>query len=228
MLFDVAWLVRDGGGKEGEERERESVSSFTVVLSQCLPIAAVWLLSEAPILFVEPPSMHAQGVKQFNLVCPSVVVVSMKITRSRDVGVWANCTYNQTVEYVKKLAWLCFKSTTPVHERYKSCIFTGHAYPPHLSMPCTGSTAHAWYQTGSGRRIMKSLLVLYTQGMRPCCYYNSNVAMARGVCALESSCFLKTSADTLRHDCHLPSDTVIHSPLSSGIAIDWFKWLFYM
>ena len=44
---------------------------------------------------------------------------------------------------------------------------------------------------GSGRRIIKSLCatLYYIQGMMPYCYYDSNVAMARGVCALESSCY---------------------------------------
>ena len=80
---------------------------------------------------------------------------------------------------------------TPVHKRYKSCIFTSHAYPPHLSMPYAGSTAHARLdiKTGSGR-VIQSLLVYCTT-----LYIRHEailllVAMARGVCALESSCFL--------------------------------------
>ena len=43
-------------------------------------------------------------------------------------------------------------------------------------------------KTGSGCQVISHISLLYTQGTRPYCYYNSNIAMAHGVCALESSC----------------------------------------
>ena len=43
------------------------------------------------------------GVKQ-SVVCLSVVVITTKIARSRDLGIWGACKHNQLVEAVKN--WL--------------------------------------------------------------------------------------------------------------------------
>ena len=48
-----------------------------------------------------------------------VVVVSTKITISRDVGVYATCKHNESIEFGEKLALVCFKSRDMVHERHK-------------------------------------------------------------------------------------------------------------
>ena len=55
------------------------------------------------------PRAHAQGVKQS--VCPSVVivVVSMKIARSRVLGIYACCKHNQSVDIGEKMVCTHFK-----------------------------------------------------------------------------------------------------------------------
>ena len=72
-----------------------------------------------------------------------VVVVSTKIAKSQKIGVWLSALCHQTVENREKLSSVCFKSLRVAHEHYKSCIFTGHAYRPHLPKPCGVSIAHA-------------------------------------------------------------------------------------
>ena len=47
------------------------------------------------------PHTHEQGVKQ--LVCPSVIVVGMKITRYRVLGICVCCKHNQLVDIGEKL-----------------------------------------------------------------------------------------------------------------------------
>ena len=77
------------------------------------------------------PRAHAlQGVKQS--VCPSVViVVSTKIARSRDLGIWATRKHNESIEIFEKRASLCFESFGKAHKRHKHCIFVGYTYQPH-------------------------------------------------------------------------------------------------
>ena len=41
----------------------------------------------------------------------SFVVVSTKITISRDLGTWATCKHNKSIKFGEKLASVCFKST---------------------------------------------------------------------------------------------------------------------
>ena len=58
------------------------------------------------------PHAHEQGVQQ--LVCMSVVVVIVvvvgtKITRSRVLGIYACCKYNQSVDIGEKLVCTRFK-----------------------------------------------------------------------------------------------------------------------
>ena len=135
--------------------------------------------SEAALEEQSLPRAHVQGRgKAIGLsVCTDIVVVGTKIARSRDVGIWANC--------------IAFSPTMPIH----------HTYQCHVLVPLHMLDI----KTGSGRWVMKSLLVycaalLHTQGTRLeailYCYYNSNVAMVRGVCALESS-YLRTLRDKM-------------------------------
>ena len=80
-----------------------------------------------------------------------VVVISTKIAKSQKIGVEQSALCHQTVENHEKLPSLCFKSLRTAHEHYKSCVFTSHAYRPHLPMPCGVSIVHArstnamWY-----------------------------------------------------------------------------------
>ena len=79
---------------------------------------------------------------------------------------------------------------------YKSCIFTGHAHRPHLSMSCasTASTVHAqsqrvvesWIHTRHYNALQLSKGRMWATSI-PHCYNNGNVTMVCGVCALESS-----------------------------------------
>ena len=73
--------------------------------------------------------------------------------------IWANHKYDQTLKCVKKLAWFCFKSTTPLHERHISYIFTGpairHTYQCHVMVPLCMLDI----KTGSSSWVIKSLLV---------------------------------------------------------------------
>ena len=52
----------------------------------------------------------------------SVVVVSIKIARPGDLGIWATRKYNISVDVVEKLASLCFESFGKAHERRKYFI----------------------------------------------------------------------------------------------------------
>ena len=72
-----------------------------------------------------------------------VVVVSTTIAKSQKIGIWQSALCHQTVENHEKLSSVRFKSLRKAHEHYKSYVFTGHAYPPHLPMPCDVSIAHA-------------------------------------------------------------------------------------
>ena len=67
-----------------------------------------------------------------NRFCLSLLlsVVSTKIARSEDIGIWATHKYNVSVNIVEKLASVCFESFDKAHECRKSWIlrFVGHAY----------------------------------------------------------------------------------------------------
>ena len=75
-----------------------------------------------------------------------VVVISTKIARSQKLGVWQSALCHQIVEIHEKLCSVCFKLLRKAHKHYKSCIFTGHTYRPHLPMPCAVFIAHAQSQ----------------------------------------------------------------------------------
>ena len=74
-----------------------------------------------PPLLITPRA--CAGVKES--VCPSVCqsvcqsIITMKITRSRDLGIWATRKHNQSVRISEKLAWMCFESFVMVHNCHK-------------------------------------------------------------------------------------------------------------
>ena len=65
--------------------------------------------------------------KAINFVCHCLSSVV-----SRDLGIWATCKHNESVEISEKLASVCFDSFGTAHERHKKCVFVSHAYWPHL------------------------------------------------------------------------------------------------
>ena len=75
------------------------------------------------------PHVLVQGVKQ--LVYPSIVVVvvivGMKIARSRILGICVCCKHNQSIDIGEKLVCTCFelfkKAYMYMYLRYKSYIF---------------------------------------------------------------------------------------------------------
>ena len=104
----------------------------------------------------------------------------------------------------RKLSSVCFKLLRMVHEPphddYKSCVFTGHAYRPHLLYQC-----HVLFplrvlnlKIGKSRRVIKSILILHPYILDTTVYPGHEAryptllltgTMARGVRALESSSF---------------------------------------
>ena len=81
------------------------------------------------------PCACARGkVIGFVVVVVVVDIVSTKIAKSQKIGVWQSALCHQTVESHEKLCSVRFKSLRKAHEHYKSCVFTGHAYRPHLAM----------------------------------------------------------------------------------------------
>ena len=104
-------------------------------------------------------------------VCPSVVVVviSMKIARSWDVGIWANCKYDLTVKWGKKKNGLtCFKLTTQARITINMAFYVDHAYRPHLRLT-----------------MCNCFLLMHTTTT----LYYATMTAERGVCSLESSSF---------------------------------------
>ena len=75
------------------------------------------------------PRACARG-QVIGFVCRLSSVVSTKISRSDDIGIWATHKYNVSVNIVEKLASVCFESFDKAHECRKSWIlrFVGHAY----------------------------------------------------------------------------------------------------
>ena len=87
------------------DKPHPSVCTYMYYTALCEKVAATiecaWSLMDF-LSFL--PRVHAQGVKQ--LVCPSVVVVvvvGMKIVRSRVLGIYACCKHNQSVDIGEKL-----------------------------------------------------------------------------------------------------------------------------
>ena len=115
-----------------------------------------------PDLLVNPRTC-ARGKVIGSVVVIVVVVVSTKITKSRKKGFGQSAQCHQTVESDEKLP---FRLLQIAYDDYKSCIFTGHAYQPHLLMSCALHMLNI--KTGMGRRVIKSLLgvlhyTLYTE-----------------------------------------------------------------
>ena len=83
---------------------------------------------------------HAQGV-----MWSVLSVVSTKIARSGDVGMWATLKYNVPINIAEKLASVCFESFGKAHERCKYCVL--------LATPMDTAhyvlSAHAYAQPGT-------------------------------------------------------------------------------
>ena len=92
--------------------------NFKARLTVCLSPHIVFLNNN-----LITPRMHAQQLV--------LSVVNTKITRSRDLGIWATRMHNKSVNIIEKLAPLCFKSSAKAHERRKTGVFIGHAYQLH-------------------------------------------------------------------------------------------------
>ena len=58
-----------------------------------------------------------------SIVVVIVVVVSTKITRSQDPGVYVCWKYNESVHICEKLVSVCFELLNMAHKHYKLCIF---------------------------------------------------------------------------------------------------------
>ena len=71
------------------------------------------------MLVVTPPTCARGKV----IDCVSVVI-HIKITRSRLLGVLASVQYNHNVENGKKVMSLCFKALDKDHKCYKLCFTT--------------------------------------------------------------------------------------------------------
>ena len=86
-----------------------------------------------------------------SVVCLSSVV-STKITRSGDLGIWANRKYNLPVDIIEKLVSLCFEPFGKVHERRKYYILL--ATPINTTHHVLSAHAHnlAQYYVGKGRQ----------------------------------------------------------------------------
>ena len=76
------------------------------------------MLLSCESMFILLPRTHVQGVKWSVLS----VVVSTKITRSEDLGIWATHKYSISVDIVEKLASLCFESFGKAHVHHKYFI----------------------------------------------------------------------------------------------------------
>ena len=91
----------------------------------CVSLFAVWM-EEARCckLVVITPRTCARGnvISFVCRCCLSLSVVSTKIARSGDLGVWVTRKYSISIDIVEKLASLCFESFGKVYERRKYCI----------------------------------------------------------------------------------------------------------
>jgi hypothetical protein len=94
----------------------------------------LWTRSTAPSRGITYPARTcaARG-KVIGSVLP-FVYMSVHNHQNRQIwipgnlGIWATCKYNKSVEIVEKLASLCFKSFGKAHKHCKCCVFIGHAY----------------------------------------------------------------------------------------------------
>ena len=112
-----------------------SLSTDTIIYWRSLPLV---ITSGLNIYY---PCACARD-KVIDSVVVVVAVVSTKIAKSRKAGTW-QCSIPPNSRQSRKLSSVCFKSLRTAHEYCKSCVFTGHAYWPHLPMPCAVSIAHA-------------------------------------------------------------------------------------
>ena len=61
--------------------------------------------------------MHAQGINLISSVI--VIVMDTKIIKCGDLGTWASCKRNKSVEFGKKLASVCLESSGTAYKRHK-------------------------------------------------------------------------------------------------------------
>ena len=93
------------------------------------------------------PRAHAQGVMWSVLSS----VVSTKIARSGDLGIWATRKYNVSVNIAEKLASVCLESFGKAHERCKYCVLL--ATPMDTTHYVLSAHAHNLAQyVGKGRQ----------------------------------------------------------------------------
>ena len=77
-----------------------------------------WLLLILTLL----PCANAQGIKE-SVYLSVVVVVGMKIARSRVLGIYACCKHNQLIDIDEKLVCTHFELLKKAYWCYKLCIF---------------------------------------------------------------------------------------------------------
>ena len=75
---------------------------------------AQWL-----VIHTSLPHVHVQQGVKHNCSCRSV---GQKLPNLEDLGIWATCKHNESVEIVKKFAPLCFKWFGKVHEHHKTAF----------------------------------------------------------------------------------------------------------
>ena len=127
-----------------------------------------------------------------------VIVVGTKITKSRKIGVrQLECYMPPNCQKSRKnlmLASNCLgQPTSTTNHAFSPATPINNTYQYHALFPLCMLDV----KIGKGRRVIKSISRHYaelqlTQGTRlsiPHCYYNGNVAMVHGVCALESSSY---------------------------------------
>ena len=108
-------------------------------------------------------------------------VVSTKIARSGDLGVWATRKYSISVDIVEKLASLCFESFGKAHERRKYRILLDTPINTTLS-----AYAHNRAQyVGKGRQGLCVLLQVAWHGMELARAFSHRRCSARGMCSIE-------------------------------------------
>ena len=127
-----------------------------------------------------------------------IVIVDIKITKSRKIGIGQSALCDQNSQKSQKT--ITFASNhlgrpmSTTNHMFSLATPIDHTYQCHVLFPLHIRDL----KVVKGRRVIKSIsmhtrhytALQLTQGTRlsiPHCYYNSNIAMVCGVCALESS-----------------------------------------
>ena len=111
-------------------------------------------------LGVITPHACARG-KVIGFVCCLLLlsVISTKIARSGDLGIWATRKYNLSVNIVEKLASVCFKSFGKADKHCKYCVLL--ATPMDTAHYVLSAHAHNLAQyVGKDRQQAVSIMVL--------------------------------------------------------------------